>query len=253
MADSVAVSYIRKDGARLDVRKQAGKRLNMFTVTQGACSDGKYIYMAFERKKSSRHQRAVKIVKLDPRSWKVVRISGVLKIGHANDMTYREGNLYITHSAGKRVIHCVDAVTLKKKDDIRVISHKALFFNGIARYGKGYVLRSMIGIGMIITDGSFRAIHFFNADGGHPTSQSMEQKNEVLYRTYSVLQSEDKNFLVTFDMDGNKLKDEKVLLRGELEACFMHRGQLWFTSYRKKEIDGKLRYLAFIGKFKTEE
>lgn len=243
------VAYIRKDGLRLDVRKHAGKRLNTFTVTQGACSDGTNIYMAFERKRSGTHARAIKIVKMNADTMRVVAISGPLKVGHANDMTYRDGDLYITHSAGRKVIHCVDAVTLKKKGDIRVATNRALFFNGIAKFGNGFVLRNMMGTGMIVTDRSFREIRFFNADGGHPVSQSMEQYAGIMYRTYSVLQSEDKNFLVAFDMDGDVISDNKVEMRGELEACFMHKGELWFTSYRRKQIDGAWRFMAFIGKF----
>ena len=102
---------------------------------------------------------------------------------------------------------------------------------------------------MIVTDGDFRAVRYFNADGGHDVSQSMEQEGGVMYRTYSVRQSEDKNFLVAFDMYGRVIKDLKVEMRGELEACFMHRGELWFTSYRKKVIDNQLRFMAFIGRF----
>lgn len=249
MSGSVNVEYVRKDGLRLDIRKQAGKRLNCFWVTQGACSDGTYIYMAFERRRMNGHPRAVKIVKIDSNTMKVVAISGPLKVGHANDMTYRRGSLYITHSAGRKVVHCVDAVTLKKKVDIRVGTAMALFFNGIAKYGDGYVLRNMFGSGMIVTDRDFREVRCFNADGGHDVSQSMEQADEVMYRTYSVRQSEDKNFLVLFDMNGRVIKDYKVEMRGELEACFMHKGELWFTSYRKKVINGTLRFMAFIGRF----
>ncbi|MBR3146588.1 MAG: hypothetical protein IKF54_00405 [Eubacterium sp.] len=252
MADTVKVSYIRKDGARLDVRKQAGKRLNMFVVTQGACSDGKYIYMAFERKRSSRHKRAVRIVKLDPETMKIIGISHILKIGHANDMTYRNGTLYITHSLGRKVIHTVDTATLRRKSDIPVRTVRAVFFNGIAKKGRGYIIRNMFTSGMLETDSSFRGVRYFHADGGHKTSQCIEIKDGVIYRTYSVLQSEDKNYLVSFDLDGNVISDRKVMLRGELEGCFTHRGELWFTSYRRKVIDGRMRYLAFIGKFETE-
>ena len=242
------VEYVRKDGLRLDVRRQAGKRLNLFRVTQGACSDGKYIYMAFERKKSVARARAVRIVKLDPDAMRIVRISGVLKIGHANDMTYRDGILYITHSFGSKVIHRVDAVTLKKQDDIGVRAGKAMFFNGIAKLGSGFLIRNMFGPGLIQTDRNFRALRYFNADGKHKVSQCMEVREGIIYRTYSDLQTEDRNYLVTFDLDGNMLSDSKVEMMGELEGCFMHKGELWFTSYRKKEINGSLRCMAFIGK-----
>ena len=49
------VSYLRtKNNKRFDVRDAVGSKLKHYNVTQGACSDGKYIYVAFEQKENKK-------------------------------------------------------------------------------------------------------------------------------------------------------------------------------------------------------
>ena len=97
-----------------NIRSLAGNALKYFTVTQGACSDDRYIYMVFERKPKGDRTHRCKVVVYDPTVKKVIMVSGALKLGHGNDMCIRDGVLYITHSEGAKVIHRVDAKTLKK-------------------------------------------------------------------------------------------------------------------------------------------
>ena len=245
------ISYIEgKNGKPLNIRKHVGEKLKHYTVTQGACSDGTNIYMVFERKEPHR----CKIVKLNFKTMGVVKVSGALKIGHGNDITYKDGVLYITHSKGSKVIHRVNAETLKKGKDIKVKIPKKLkskgikYFNGIACYGSGFILRVMGGAGMLIVNKNFKGTRYFKTKENYNTSQGMDQKGGVIYRAYSKGQSSDKNYLATFDKKGNLLKRRRVDVTGEMESVFLINGAPYGTVYRKKNVDGKMKYKAYIFK-----
>lgn len=250
------INYIMRDGEKLDIRSHVGPKLRYFTVTQGACSDGKYIYMVFERKRSNDHSHRCKIVKIEAETMKVVRVSQPLKTGHGNDICYRDGILYITHSSGSRIIHRVDAGTLIQKKGIHVTVPEKFkgkgikAFNGIACYGSGYVLRVMGGPGMVIVNKDFKVTRYFRTEKNYTASQGIDQKGGVIYRSYSKLQSDDKNYLALFDKKGKLLKRSKLDVTGELESVFLVGDQVWFSIYRKKKVDGKWVFRAHLGKEK---
>lgn len=238
--------YIRRDGKRLDVRKLCGKKLDRFYVAQGSCTDGKYIYIAFERKARKRRPQAIKIVELNIHTFAVKKVSKALKIGHANDMCYRDGILYVTHSAGSSVVHRVDAVTLKKKKGVEVGSGH---YNGIATYGSGYILRVMGGNKMMIVNKRWHKVKTIHKEKEYKTSQGMTQKGGLMYIAYSHAQS-DKNRIRAFNMKGNMVESRKIAGTGELESCFIHDNCLWYIVYRKKKVKGKKKFMCYIGKEK---
>lgn len=221
------------------------KLLKHFTVAQGSCTDGKYIYIAFERKASKTHSQAIKIAKLTIDPIEVKTVSKPLKIGHANDMCIRDGILYITHSGKKKVIHRVDADTLKKKKKIK-IKAKADGFNGICCYGSGYILRGMGGQTMYVTNKNFNVTRTFKRQKAFSVSQGITMQGKNLVCTYSQLQSKDKNIVAWFDLHGKFLKKKKLEVMGELESVFVLDGKLHFVIYRKKKVDGKTKYYAYI-------
>lgn len=247
------IEYIKgENGEPLNIRGLSGK-LRDFRVTQGCCSDGKNIYMIFERQKLGRWTHRCRILKLDGKTFKLLKVSQELKIGHGNDVTYHNGNLYVTHSAGGKIVHRVNAFTLAYEEMIRVTIPKELgrkrirAFNGIARYGNGFILRIMYGTGMLITDDDFKALRHFRTRRFYKTSQGMDQKGLVTYRAYSKLQSEDRNYLATFDEEGRVISRTRLEVTGELESVFFMGDQLYGTVYRK-EIDsrGRLKRDAYI-------
>lgn len=247
--------FTDENGKPVDIRRLAGRSLRYFAWPQGACSDGKYIYMIFERKRFQGRTHRCKIVKLDLKTLKVIKVSDELKIGHGNDITYCNGNLYVTHSAGGRVVHRIDPFTLKYKETIRVVIPKELGrkkireFNGIACYGSGFILRIMWGSGMLITDENFHALRHFRTRRFFKTSQGMDQKSLTTYRAFSKLQSSDRNYLVTFDEDGRMLERIKLEVTGELENVFFAGDQLYGTVYRRSQDSaGSNRRSAYVFK-----
>lgn len=245
------VEYIKgKDGKPLDLRSLSSE-LRDFRVNQGACSDGKNVYVIFERAKIGKWSHRCKILKLDS-SLRVVKVSDELKIGHGNDVTYCDGNLYVTHSAGGRIVHRVNAITLKHEETIKVRIPKRgrgiiRAFNGIARFGHGFILRVMWGSGMVITDENFRATRYFTTPDYFTTSQGMDQKGMITYRAFSKLQSSDKNFLVTYNDDGEMLERIKLDITGELESVFFVGDELYGTVYRKTlDENGRVKRTTYL-------
>ena len=248
------IEYITdKNGKPINIRRLAGAGLEHFPWPQGAASDGKYIYMVFERKAIRGFAHRCRIVKLDARTFTIRQVSGNLRLGHGNDITYRDGVLYITHSAGRKLIHRVDARTLEQMSGIDVVIPEALrrkrigCFNGICCFGKGYMLRVMYGSGMLVTNENFVGTRYFRTGRLYKTSQGMDQKNRTTYRAFSTLQSSDRNFLITFDDDGKVIKKKTLEITGELESVFFVGDQLYGSVYRKtQDAAGRWRRATYL-------
>jgi len=256
------VTYLRNpsDKSRFDVRAAVGDKLKHYNVTQGACSDGRYIYVAFEQKehKEKKREHRIKIVKLDPETRKILKVSAPLKLGHANDMCARGAFLYVTHSGTKKVIHKVNTSTLAKGKDIEIDVPKKYRkhitgFNGISTYGEAYLLRGMGGNYVLYLDKNFKVSKiekFTKPFKDKEDSQGMTYKDGIVYRAYSRLQSAKKNFICKFSKVGKLVSKSKVEIKGELENIFFIGDKLYGMVYRKKKKDGKTHYMSYIFKVK---
>ena len=76
----------------------------------------------------------------------------------------------------------------------------------------------------------------------------MVQAGETIWRAYSRLQSKTKNYICKFKKNGKLISKSRLNTKGELESIFFINGQLYATIYRKKKIDGKKHYMAYICK-----
>lgn len=233
-----------------EIRSQAPKRLKHYTVPQGACTDGEYVYIAFEQKAKSGRPHRIKIAKLEAETMKVVKVSGALKLGHANDLCIRGGIIYATHSAGDKVIHRVSAKSLEQKRDIGVKVPKKYAkkgikaFNGISTYGKtGFILRVMGGRGMAILNKNMKVVKYFRTETNHETSQGMCTDGLTILRAYSVGQSGN-NRIAKYSKKGEEKSYKRIEIEGEMECVWIHKGEIFVTTYIKK--GGKRK--AYIAK-----
>lgn len=71
---------------------------------QGACTDGKYLFRALV----ANDDEPTWLQKIDLETGKVVLERKDLVLGHANDMTYARGALYIAHSSSTNILYKVD-------------------------------------------------------------------------------------------------------------------------------------------------
>ena len=110
---------IRPDTAYATVSELAGtiSKDGNFNILQGGCVTDKYAYMAvinttnYDTKDSGCY-----IYKLDTKTWKVVKRSGVLMLAHANDITYNPetNQIFVAHCyVDNTKISIIDADTLK--------------------------------------------------------------------------------------------------------------------------------------------
>lgn len=76
---------------------------------QGACTDGTYLYRALV----SEDNQPTKLQKLELHSGNIVKESLTTSYGHANDMTYKDGKLFIAHSSSTNIVYEVDATTFE--------------------------------------------------------------------------------------------------------------------------------------------
>lgn len=245
--------YLRKGDKRWDVKAAAGDKLKHYNVTQGACSDGCYIYMAFEQKPKHGREHRIKIVKVNPATKKVEKVSKAMSLGHANDMCIFNGELLITHSGSKKVIHRVKISSFTKLKDISIDVPKKYRkyitgFNGIAKTEDGFVLRGLGGNQVLYLDEKFKVkkVVKFTKPFEKRDSQGMDYHKGIVYRSYSRLQSASKNYICKFKPDGKLISKSQVKSKGELESVFIHQGKIYGTMYRKKKKDGKKHYMAYI-------
>ena len=83
---------------------------------QGACTDGTYLYRALV----AHDDEPTWLQKIEIASGKVVKESKELILGHANDMTYAKGFLYIAHSSSTNILYKVDPETFTLVETIRL-------------------------------------------------------------------------------------------------------------------------------------
>lgn len=218
-----------------------GEALNKYKVNQGVCTDGKYIYSVFERKKP--HKCKIRKFTFDN---KTIKTSKALSIGHGNDITYKDGWLYITHSRSGSVVHKVNAKTLEKGKDIKIIIPKKLSkspsFNGIAATKDGFVIKLMGSSKIIEVNDKFEYKRAFKLKKKFIVSQGMEWHDGKIYRVYSNYQKS-QNKVAVFDMKGNLVKLYKIKVKGEAEGTFFCNGKFYMSIYRKyKNKHGKKVY-----------
>ena len=76
---------------------------------QGACTDGTYLYRALV----SEDSQPTKLQKLELHSGNIIKESLTTSYGHANDMCYKDGKLFIAHSSSTNIVYEVDANTFE--------------------------------------------------------------------------------------------------------------------------------------------
>ena len=222
-----------------------GGALKKYKVNQGICTDGKYIYSIFERKKP--HKCKIRKFTFDN---KTIKTSKALNIGHGNDITYKDGWLYITHSRSGNIVHTVNAKTLEKGSDIPISIPKKVgknpSFNGIAATKDGFALKLMGSSKIVMFDEHFAYKRAFKLKRKFIVSQGMEWHDNKLYRVYSNYQKS-QNKVAVFDMKGNLLKLYKIKVKGEAEGIFFCKGKFYMSIYRKYKKKGKKK--QYLGIF----
>lgn len=198
--------------------------------------------MVFEQKanKAKKRPHRCKIAVYDLENGTILKVSGALKLGHGNDITIRDGILYITHSEGSKTVHRVRVSDLKQLKGIKVQVPKKFKdkhikeFNAICCYGSGFLLRVMGGRGMIVVNKSMKVTRYFKTDTSYKTSQGMTMDGKTILRAFSRLQSGD-NRIVEYSVKGKEKHRYKAKIGGEMEGVFVLGGKRYVTAFIKKD------------------
>ena len=83
---------------------------------QGACTDGVFLYRALVKE----DDEGTWLQKINLSTGAVVKESKSLVLGHANDMTYAKGSLYIAHSSSTNILYKVNPETFALEQTIRL-------------------------------------------------------------------------------------------------------------------------------------
>lgn len=257
------VSFLENtSGNNLDVRKQAWNAFKKYSIGQGSCTDGTYIYMCFEYRNGDdvgNKDARIRIAKVDIATKKLVKYSGSLKLGHANDITYnsKEKTLVITGAKfSDPYLRVVDADTLKLKKTVKVNIKNGTStlsaMNGIS-YNEAdntYTVRGRSYIksnGNEVTDvtksyvlnSSFELIKTVTIKRVYDTdTQGIETVGDNVLFAQSEGQTSDKNTIAIFDKAGKALQNIKLSVKGELESIFQIGKNLYGTLHKKGLEDG---------------
>ncbi len=190
-----------------------------YSIAQGAATDGTYIYLAL---RNSNDTGAV-ITKHRMDDGSFVAVSPVLKLGHANDMTYNtEKNILVVAHGQKegKILTLVNPETLEFIEDVSI------------EKGAGAITYNPATNSYAISQGG-KSLHMLDSNLGYVTSynrtkpdgytaQGMGSDEQFIYFPMS---GAGQNILDTFDWEGNPMGQIILPTPHESESLFYVNGR----------------------------
>ena len=245
---SAAIRFVKSGGSKLDVRKQAWSDLQYYSISQGSCSDGTYLYMCFEQRNGDDNgsgRARIKIAKVRISDWTVVKVSpSGQKLGHANDITYNPDKGYLVVTGAKTndpYVRLVSPDTLKKtgkkKIKLGTTFNYVKAFNAIdydPETHTYYIRSRFYGSKCFTLDQNFRIISDATMPTVYPTRsvQSCTSLGDYFILPQSWYQSSSMNTVTIFDKAGNMIQNIQLKMKGELESLFLIGNQLYATMHK---------------------
>ena len=195
-------------------------------ILQGGGTDGKYLYLAMVTPKVDGYQDG-HIIKLEPESGKIIKISERMKIDHANDITYnpKMGKLLVVHN----VPHCqwlsvIDPETLELD---RIIDMPGIPVFSISYNEKRdcYAVGRSNGQDIGILDADFKLIHHYDAVNTRYITQGMTSDDDYIYYVQHAV-----NCIMKYDWEGNFIEYLPLSKRsGEPENIWFVNGKFYMA------------------------
>ncbi len=219
-----------------------------FGVAQGACTDGKYIYVILENQKVDgeggyqKNDHYGKIFKVDPATMKIVAKSEPLLIDHGNDVTYnpKTKQLIVVHNApNRKKLSFVDPETLTVTD---TLTHSELEMYAIAYNEKTdqYVVGLSHGYDFAILDNQFNLVQKFSGKVTGYTKQNFDCDEKYIY----MLQY-NSNTIQVYDWDGNFVREIALNYIEEPESLLHIGSQFYYTTYMGGKNGGRILTIEF--------
>lgn len=177
------IDYVPKvalNGVKEDERYFQLSSVGHFTVMQGGCTDGKYMYFALENNRLDPHTDL--IFKVDMDTWEVVAQSEELGLNHANGLTYNSKlhSLIVVHGAGAQ-----QDISFVNPDTFQITDRKTLNYK---MYGLAYnEEKGLYAVGIsgtpdfAVLDSDFNEIGYYKGHSVGLGNQSIEVDENYIY------------------------------------------------------------------------
>lgn len=237
-----------------EIKRASGVSESGYRATQGGNTDGTYAYTAMGKKGSKTYNKVVKTRLSD---MKVVKVSGDLKLDHANDITYDPVNkrIVVTHNDRHRKrVSFVNPGTLKLtgyKDIVVPATLKgatkaqlsaikgfaSVTYMRSGKYAGNYIAVISSNHNFLVLNKNFTPIEYITVSKRYTNDQIYYQGADnidgCLYVGIFPKNQKYKNFICIYDMDGN-FKGKITLIKGyELENVFHAGDSIYMTLYKR--------------------
>lgn len=246
---SASITALRKDGSLFDYRIEAGQKLYGYDTLQGACANKGFAYLTLY----DRNVEKCRIVKVNIKELKVVKVSAPLPIYHGNNLTYntRKNRIVATCCMvkGKRAVF-ISPNTLK------VVGHKDIKlgkkvknlpkkerkrckgFNAIAYNEKHncYVGRLRGSGNVIIFDGELNPKKYIKLKGKNTklTTQGIDSVGNYIYTVQSFKGKRKYNQVIVHSMTGKRVGSMTFpygKAPGNEMECIFHDGKSFYAGF----------------------
>lgn len=252
-SDRKVYRYRTVSGA-FEVKRASGVSEGGYRAVQGGNSDGTYAYTAMGKKGSKTY---CKIVKTRLSDMKVVKVSGDLKLDHANDITFDPAHyrLVVTHNDQHR-----KRVSFVNPDTLKVTGYKDISvpttlkgatkaqlseidgFCDVTYMQDGKYAGNFIAVisgehNFLVLDPNLKPIEYITVatriSNSHVYYQGADNINGNLYIALYPKDNKYNNMIAIYDMDG-EFKGKITLNKGyELENVFHSGSTIYVTLYKK--------------------
>ena len=245
------ITYLLKGKTKWDIRAQARKHgLKGYGASQGVCTDGTHLYVAYSKGGSSNASKVAKVAKYSLASKELLAVSpNAYHLGHVNDLAYDADkrcliSVFSQAGSAKLFVDLLDPDTLEYESRQKVTIPKKV--PGLTRKQRNRIT-SFSGVDVDNADSEVYLrcrntsiilvvdATTFVAKRGYTVAkkpsgvavQGITMDGFVLYRSHAQGQSVDKNFVDVLGKDGKLQRRIRIREKGELEGLFIVNGSLY--------------------------
>lgn len=242
-ADPQLIAALLSKGRKFDlvpVLVGTCPREGVFTVAQGAASDGEYVYFTMKGKEDSdTHDSQVCVYQYKLSPFGKVGVSETFNGHHANDMTYdsKGRRVLVVHGSGASA--CLTAIPTDPILGKPELITTSLGIGGITYNAKRDIYGITQGGSKYQTAGAdFKMIKNFGRTDtlkSTYTAQGMGSDDSYVYFPMSPNSNspEKVNFLVVYDWEGKYVGNLRIPLNLESESMFYAAGEYYVNFYNK--------------------
>lgn len=208
-----------------------------YTVMQGGCTDGKYMYLILENQ--NYEENGVKglrnlLFKVDMSTWEIVKQSESLELDHGNGMTYnsKTNQLIVVHNKNR-----TNDISFVDPDTLEITGYKTLSrgLNGITYNAARdcYVIGISGKYDFAILNSDFEEISYHKGSETGLGNQSIDCDNNYIYvgNTGHGTEYSGMEVVRVYDWDGNFVAACRIDSFSEHEALINYNGDYWVTFY----------------------